>query len=145
MHKAHVIVGPFQRPVFRQGLMKKVAELEFLAVRSGDESDVQAHLDESELPLVYIADSHFGVPEIAEIQEGNSLTLCLIEDEGREVGVSLKDVDMRRLAGLIAAAVNRPLMRIAPSREHRGNLLTKAIQRLVDRSAGGRATWGYVA
>ncbi|MGI9395777.1 MAG: hypothetical protein ACR2OY_14115, partial [Boseongicola sp.] len=90
MQKAQVIIGPFQRPAFREGLMRRISKNEIFSVSQGSREDVLMHLEESFTPLVYIADAHFGDSSMSDIQDDQSLTVVWIEDEGRDVAVSLK-------------------------------------------------------
>jgi hypothetical protein len=104
MPETAVLVGPFRRPAFAEGLAARLSKRSELSVTVAEARDLGRLIAEASGPVVLILDRASAADALGALPADARVSAIVIGDEGREVRVSLRDVSMAKLDAIVALA-----------------------------------------
>jgi AAA+ superfamily predicted ATPase len=112
MPQLRVIIGPFDRQVFAEGLASLLQEEPDLEVSLVEDERDAVGLMDSPSPVIVILQIHEGADHSAFLPRSDAVAVILISAEGRDMQIALKQVDRSRLRAAIRLVSEVPYPRV---------------------------------
>lgn len=118
MSKIQLLVGPFERQAFADGLVRMLSDEPDFEVSTVDDEGHIAALMTSQTPLVALVEARAGVDHGALRPRSDCVALILVSSVEPDFQIALRQLDPNRLRAAIRLAIGTPPPRIIALNPH---------------------------